>query len=1454
MANEVQNPPVFDDETNYDNWIKDLEIWELFTTTALNKRGPRLYLSLKGKARDLARELTGGEIGSETGVQKIVDKLNGHYQKDKVQQAYIKLENFENFMRPSKMSIADYITEFEKLNNEVKKCEMDGDGVMAYKLLHHANLSETEVNLIKATMTRLSYNEIKEKLQRIFNDMTSKPSVKSESAIKVESTFYAENEPEEAYYTNNYSQVRGRPRGRYRGESSRGDNYRARGNNMSNYNRGQNMNYRGGTRKLNPPDETGEASKCAICGSCFHWARNCPDAYENQSGYNKGKPVHFNYDEGSQDNQKEENNTRFPMFISQKDTTEIHIFKSDEVNHKKELDIFLGESLSSAVIDSGAPDTVTGTAWLEDFMNKLTDEEKMLVTRKSSHKSYKFGDMPAVTSKETISLPMTIASREVMLTTDVVDVNVPLLMSKNALKKAGAVIDFKEDTIQIFGTTENLLESSSGHYMIPVHNNIDMKVKPTIMTHLINPQEDPKKTAHKIHRHFSHANKKRLQKLLEDAELWSDEMSQALTDVENKCQTCKRYSKPYSRPVVGFSSSKSFNDIIAMDLKDHTHNGKTRKLLHIVDHNTRFGQCIQVSSKTKEEILEKLFKAWIQVFGPPNKILTDNGGEFLNNDFMEMSDKLGIKIKMTAAESPFSNGLVERHNAVLSDTLYKTLEEISNFDLALAWAVQAKNSLYNFHGFSPFILVFGKNPKIPTTIDSSLPTLENRTTSEILAENLNAMNAARQNFLKSESEEKVKRALRRNVSGAVDHKYFDGDRVYIKKRKQNMWSGPGTVVGQEYQQILVRIGGYYYRVHPCHIILEEESNKEIVKGLKDEEKPGELQVSESPEVEFEVTETDEVQDAVEVENEAHPEPQNEPENLEVNTRRLRYPREGIDIKYKTSNSRGWLVGKVEGRPDQYRNNHIFNIKQRDNEDIKQVDFKNEVIEWKHILDENWEVEVTEETYICSNRERDEINKAKEEEINKWKKNDVYHEVQDTGQERISVKWILKEKNKDGKMKYKARLVARGFEEIEQSRSDSPTCMKDNIRIMLGIAASMSWECNVMDIAGAFLQGNKVHREIFLKPPAEVRKPGILWKLHKCVYGLSDASRMWYLKVKDELIKLGAQTFGVDPAFFFWKHEGELYGILSSHVDDFLNVGEKSFENRVMRKLKDTFEISSEARGDFAYIGINLTSNNHSFYLDQLGYINEIKPIPLSEVRRLNKDDEVTESERTQLRSIIGKLNWVTTQTRPDLSFEVSRLASKVNKAKVHNIVEINKVVKKAKSEEVVLRFPKLKNIKECKIIVYSDASFGNAEAGGSQGAHLIFLADSEYNSAIISWSSTRMKRVVRSTLSAETLALSDAVDKARFINKILSRLLLKEGEKFPVICLTDSRSIAQSVRTTHTLTEKLLMVDMAALREAVDAEEIEIQWIETKDNLANPLTKKTAYSGSLIQTLCSGHL
>ena len=109
-----------------------------------------------------------------------------------------------------------------------------------------------------------------------------------------------------------------------------------------------------------------------------------------------------------------------------------------------------------------------------------------------------------------------------------------------------------------------------------------------------------------------------------------------------------KYRKAPLKPVVGFSLSKDFTDVISMDLKEV--NG--HKILHLIDHATCYSAATTVNSKQKEEILGAIFEKLIAPFGAPNDILNDNRGEFKNDLLREMAGVFNVLVRTTSAESP----------------------------------------------------------------------------------------------------------------------------------------------------------------------------------------------------------------------------------------------------------------------------------------------------------------------------------------------------------------------------------------------------------------------------------------------------------------------------------------------------------------------------------------------------------------------------------------------------------------------------------------------------------------------------------------------------------------------------------------------------------------------------------------------------------------------------------
>ena len=142
---------------------------------------------------------------------------------------------------------------------------------------------------------------------------------------------------------------------------------------------------------------------------------------------------------------------------------------------------------------------------------------------------------------------------------------------------------------------------------------------------------------------------------------------------------------------------------------------------------------------------------------------------------------------------------------------------------------------------------------------------------------------------------------------------------------------------------------------------------------------------------------------------------------------------------------------------------------------------------------------------------------------------------------ITTRWIMTDKEDIDKTMYKkARLVIRGFQDVDKDSvlSESPTAHTESLKVMLAVLPTLGFRPKKIDISTAFLQGKSLCRPVFIKPPREANvAEGKCWMLLKGVYGLTDASRMWYERVNEILIHGGFQRSLVDPALYF-RYEKE----------------------------------------------------------------------------------------------------------------------------------------------------------------------------------------------------------------------------------------------------------------------------------------------------------------------------
>ena len=377
----------------------------------------------------------------------------------------------------------------------------------------------------------------------------------------------------------------------------------------------------------NPLDRYGNRTKCAICGSVFHWVKDCPHKED----------VH----EAVCENQEETRDCNITLLVRDVDPSEV----------------LMCEAFSTAVVDTACTKTVCGQQWLNNYIDLLDDDQKLQVKRKPSDHIFRFGDGQQVQSEQQVTIPAIIGGTKCTIETDVVESKLPLLLSKNSLKKAQTVLDMNSDTAKMFGQPVQLFQTSSGHYCVNLLSNnresqflanqvsrtqdVDTQFQTQLCTEQetlesevlqvieLNDTDKQRKELIKIHQQFGHATADKLQKLLVNAGVKASGLFEMLRKVVNNCETCALYRKTPPKPAVGLPLATDFNQTVAVDLHELETNVW---YLHIIDEFTRFSAGAIVKRKLPNVFVQEFISNWISIFGCPKFLFSDNGGEFNNSE------------------------------------------------------------------------------------------------------------------------------------------------------------------------------------------------------------------------------------------------------------------------------------------------------------------------------------------------------------------------------------------------------------------------------------------------------------------------------------------------------------------------------------------------------------------------------------------------------------------------------------------------------------------------------------------------------------------------------------------------------------------------------------------------------------------------------------------------------
>jgi hypothetical protein len=136
-------------------------------------------------------------------------------------------------------------------------------------------------------------------------------------------------------------------------------------------------------------------------------------------------------------------------------------------------------------------------------------------------------------------------------------------------------------------------------------------------------------------------------------------------------------------------------------------------------------------------------------------------------------------------------------------------------------------------------------------------------------------------------------------------------------------------------------------------------------------------------------------------------------------------------------------------------------------------------------------------------------------------------------------------------------------------------------------------------------------------------------------------------------------------------------MLCLHVDDMLAAGDPNSNTYVdaetaLKKAFDfrTFETDEKT---LEYCGVKLERHDHCWKVNQHDYIQKVKPVTIHKGR--TAEDEMNDHDRSQLRALLGSLQWPAVQTAPHLQCSASLISGQQKTGKLRAVIEANQLLR-----------------------------------------------------------------------------------------------------------------------------------------------------------------------------------
>ena len=410
-------------------------------------------------------------------------------------------------------------------------------------------------------------------------------------------------------------------------------------------------------------------------------------------------------------------------------------------------------------------------------------------------------------------------------------------------------------------------------------------------------------------------------------------------------------------------------------------------------------------------------------------------------------------------------------------------------------------------------------------------------------------------------------------------------------------------------------------------------------------------------------------------------------------------------------------------------------------------------------------------------------------------------------------------------------------------------------MILAIAALRNLEVHQMDVKTAFLNGD-LDEEIYMEQPEGFSAPGQgkkVCKLVKSLYGLKQAPKQWHEKFDNAMMSNGFKINECDKCVYVKDTENG-YVIVCLYVDDMLIVGS---DDKMIKSTKDMlksrFDMKDMGPAD-VMLGMKISRTSNGLILSQSHYIDMIlekfnkndsgisrTPVDTNLHLSKNKGESVSQLEYSR---VIGSLMYLTSCTRPDIANAVSKLSRYTSNPGIDHWKGIVRVLK-------YLRFTRNHGLHYTRYPAvlegYTDANWISDMKDSKSTSGYVFTL----GGAAVSWKSSKQTCIARSTMESEFIALDKCGEEAEWLRQFLEDIP-RWPKPVPAICIhCDSQSaIGRAQSNMYNGKSRHIRRRHNTIRQLISTGVITIDYVRSKDNIADPLTK--GLNRELVETSSRG--